>query len=125
MQGLLLPGQSAPAAAAPVATVAEQVSKTPDPIAVAEAAIKASEAAERAAAQAQAAAAQKARAAATNVSISRVPPKTVRQPIVPAAPLCVEESPPNRSRVAARAAAATASSRDASGILVSTEPLRP
>src|SRR4029077_11521856 len=47
IQGIL-PGQSTPAAAsadAAVATVAENVPKAPDPIAVAEAAIKASEAA--------------------------------------------------------------------------------
>jgi TonB family protein len=132
MQGLLQPGQSAPAAAAPAAAVAEQVAKAPDPIAVAEAAIKASEAAaaaaERAAAQAQAAAAQKAKAAATNVSTARVPPKTVRQSIVPtgqvvaaAAPVAVIE--PVRELVAPPPPPPVAVTPAAS--LVSTEPLRP
>jgi TonB family protein len=80
MRGLPLAGQPAPAAA----TVAENVPKAPDPIAVAEAAIRASEAAaaaaERAAAQAQTSAALKAKAA-PNAATSRVPPKNVRQPI--------------------------------------------
>jgi TonB family protein len=100
MQGLPLSGQPAEPAAA--ATVAENVPKAPDPIAVAEAAIKASEAAaaaaERTAAQAQASAALKAKAA-PNAATSRVPPKNVRQPIAPtgqvaaaAAPVAVIES---------------------------------
>ena len=84
MQGLPLPGQPAPAAAAAAATVAENVPKARDPIAVAEAAIKASEAAaaaaELAAAQAQASAALKAKTA-PNAATSRVPPRNLRQPI--------------------------------------------
>jgi TonB family protein len=98
IQGIL-PGQSAPAAApadAAVATVAENVPKAPDPIAVAEAAIKASEAAaaaaERAAAQAQASAALKAKAA-PNAATSRVPPKNVRQPIAPTGQVAAAAAP--------------------------------
>jgi TonB family protein len=123
MQGLPLPGQPAEPAAA--ATVAENVPKAPDPIAVAEAAIKASEAAaaaaERAAAQAQASAASKAKAA-PNAATSRVPPKNVRQPIAPtaqvaaaAAPVAVIEpvrelvAPPLPPPVAVTPAAAVAS----------------
>jgi TonB family protein len=124
IQGIL-PGQSAPAAApadAAVATVAENVPKAPDPIAVAEAAIKASEAAaERAAAQAQASAVLKAKAA-PNAATSRVQPKNVRQPIAPtgqvaaaAAPVAVIEpvrelvAPPLPPPVVVMPAAAVAS----------------
>ena len=96
IQGIL-PGQSAAAPAdAAVATVAENVPKAPDPIAVAEAAIKASEAAaaaaERAAAQAQASAALKAKAA-PNAASSRVPPKNVRQPIAPTGQVAAAAAP--------------------------------
>jgi len=98
IQGIL-PGQSAPAAAsadAAVASVAENVPKAPDPIAVAEAAIKASEAAaaaaERAAAQAQASAALKAKAA-PNAASSRVPPKNVRQPVAPTGQVAAAAAP--------------------------------
>jgi len=87
MQGLPFPGQAqpAPAPAVPAATVAESVVKTPDPIAVAEAAIKASEAAAAAAERAAAAASAppKVKPAASNVTALRVPPKAVRPSAAP------------------------------------------
>jgi TonB family protein len=96
MQGLPLPGQPAPAAAAAAATLAVNVPKARDPIAVAEAAIKASEAAaaaaELAAAQAQASAALKAKAA-PNAATSRVPPKNLRQPIASTGQVAVAAAP--------------------------------
>jgi TonB family protein len=125
---LPLAGQStsAPAAAVPVA---EHVSKAPDPIAVAEAAIKASEAAaaasERAAAQA-ASVALKARAAASSAASARVPPKTVRQPIAPTGQVAVAASvvvEPVRELVAPPPPPPVVVTPAAS--IVSNEPVRP